>query len=186
VKSAVSGRSVKVPTLSRSALCHVVCHLMCDAVIGRVILSVCLHLTRLGNLEKCFREISDFVSSYSPCCVQDKLISTKSVRTLRRLFILCITAGGRQLEWKWPKHAANCRLPAGINWHRMSNVSCALTDFLLNIFWGLSIPVLVQVAQTPVSPRLSSNPLSIHHGEECVEEVCRNKCNTFLPNALFL
>jgi hypothetical protein len=98
VKSAVFGQSVKVPTFSGSALCHVVCHLMCDAVIGRVIQPVCLHLTRLGNLETCFREISYFVSSYSPCCVQDKLISTKSVRTLRRLFIPCISEGGGQLE----------------------------------------------------------------------------------------
>jgi len=75
------------------------------------------------------------VSSYSPCCVQDKLISTKSVRT-RRLFILCITAAGRQLEWKRPKHAASYRLPAAIYPYRMSNLRCVLTDFLLNIFFG--------------------------------------------------
>jgi hypothetical protein len=61
----------------------------------------------------------------------------------------------------------------------MSDVSCALTDFLLNIFWGLSVPVLFQVAQhyaqTRVSPRLSGNPLNIHHGEKCPEEIFRNK-----------
>ena len=36
VRSAMFGRSVKVPRLSRSAQCRVVCQLMCDAVIGRL------------------------------------------------------------------------------------------------------------------------------------------------------
>jgi hypothetical protein len=173
------------PRLQRSALWQ----LMCVVVIDR--LSAFDPTRESRNVFK-RNLIFRFVLSYSPCCVQDKLISAKSVRTLRRLFILCIAAGGWQLELERPKHAANCRLPAGIYLHRMSNPSCAVTDFLLNIFWGLFVPVLVQVAQhhahaqTRVSPRLSSNPLSIHHGEECLEEICRNKWNTFMPNALFL
>jgi len=51
------------------------------------------------------------------------------------------------------------------------------------------MPVLVQGAQhysqTRVSPLLSSNPLSIHHGDECLEEICRNEL-LFVPNSLFM
>jgi hypothetical protein len=140
VKSAIFGRSVTVPTL-----CHVVpCSVSVDVWCGHW---PAFDPTRESRdlFQRNF--ICRFVPSYSPCRVQDKVISTKSVRTLRRLLILCTAAGGRQLEWKRPKHATNCRLPAAVHWHRMSNASCAVTDFLLNIFLALSVPVLVQVAQ---------------------------------------
>ena len=78
-------------------------------------LAVCLHLTRQGHLETCFREIPYFVSSYSPCCEQDKSPSEHFVGYL--FYVLPQVAGS------WNENGRNMQPPAdylleytGIEW----------------------------------------------------------------------